>query len=285
MNKRLLNSETKDAWNANASFWDEKMGEGNDFFNILLWPSILRMLEVILPTEIPGRKTKPGKNITFPLAGWEVLDIAAGNGLLARRLAKLGAQVTAIDFSENLISIARSKTPKRLNVRYFVIDATMEKELVHLGKSSFNCAVCNMALFDIAEIDPLFRALTVLLKPGGIFIFTLTHPAFNNSSTAHVAEELDDGEKINTIYSVKVSRYMTTYHAKGLAMRDQPKSHIYFERPLQDYLNTGFSNGFILDGFEEMAFPPEHKQANALSWGGHFSEIPPVLIARMRLEK
>ena len=45
----------------------------------------------------------------------------------------------------------------------------------------------------------------------------------------------------------------------------------------------GFENGFVLDGFEERAFPPEKTASEPLSWGGQFSEIPPVLVARMRL--
>ena len=76
---------------------------------------------------------------------------------------------------------------------------------------------------------------------------------------------------------------MTSYYAKGLALRGQPKPQMYFERPLQYYLNLGFQNGFVLDGFEERAFPPDHPQTSPLSWGGKFSEIPPVLIARLRL--
>ncbi len=85
------------------------------------------------------------------------------------------------------------------------------------------------------------------------------------------------------MYSVKISRYMTPYHARGLALRNQPKAQLYFERPLQYYLNTGFENGFVLDGFAERAFPPGHPSPHPLSWGGQFSEIPPVLVARMRL--
>jgi transposase InsO family protein len=52
---------------------------------------------------------------------------------------------------------------------------------------------------------------------------------------------------------------------------------------LHNYLNLGFRNGFVLDGFEERAFPPDHPQSSPLGWGGRFSEIPPVLVARMRL--
>ena len=75
---------------------------------------------------------------------------------------------------------------------------------------------------------------------------------------------------------------MTPYQAKGLALRNQPKPQMYFERPLRYYLNLGFQNGFVLDGFEERAFPPEAPQTFPLGWGGNFSEIPPVVIGRFR---
>ena len=75
---------------------------------------------------------------------------------------------------------------------------------------------------------------------------------------------------------------MTPYHAKGLALRNQPKPQMYFERPLQYYLNLGFQNGFVLDGFEERAFPPDGPQTSLLGWGGKFSEIPPAVVIRFR---
>jgi hypothetical protein len=140
-----------------------------------------------------------------------------------------------------------------------------------------------MALFDMADIEPLFHALPKLLKPGGGFVFSLTHPAFNNTSSVHVAEEMDVEGQIKLVYSLKVSRYMTPHQEHGAALRNQPRPQLYFERPLQTYLNLGFRNGFVLDGFEEQAFPPGQPQSNPLSWGGNFSEIPPVLVARLHL--
>jgi 2-polyprenyl-3-methyl-5-hydroxy-6-metoxy-1,4-benzoquinol methylase len=39
-----------------------------------------------------------------------------------------------------------------------------------------------------------------------------------------------------------------------------------------------------LCNMEERAFPPGHPSGtHALSWGGNFSEIPPILVARMRI--
>ena len=212
-----------------------------------------------------------------------LLDIACGNGLTSRKLAQLGAQVVAIDFSANLIDLARKRSNPGGRITYLGCDVTDEKALLELGENSFDYALCNMALFDMAEIEPLYHALPKLLKPGGCFVFSLLHPAFNNSSSIHMAEEeLRDG-MLQTVYSVKVSRYMTPYQAHGVALRNQPKLQLYFERPLQYYLNLGFKNGFVLDGFAERAFPSEQPSAYPLSFGGQYSEIPPVIVARLRL--
>ncbi|MBK6647739.1 MAG: class I SAM-dependent methyltransferase [Anaerolineales bacterium] len=268
-----LNQTTKDAWDANAEVWDKRMGdEGNDFFNLLCWSPLASLLD-----------PKPDSHI---------LDIACGNGLTSRRLAEMGCRVTAFDFSANLIEYAKARTTDpstrlRANLQslisYHVIDATDESQLLSLGETKFDSALSNMALFDMADIEPLFRALPKLLKPGGTFVFSITHPCFNNASSMHVVEEMDNNGEMQIAYSVKISRYMTPYSARGLALRNQPVPQIYFERPLQYYLNTAFKNGFILDGFEERAFPPETPQTTPLSWGGKYSEIPAILVARLRL--
>jgi SAM-dependent methyltransferase len=267
MTNQDSNQISKDAWDANAEHWDARMGDdGNDFFNVLCWPVLASLLAV-----------QPDSRI---------LDIACGNGLTTRRLAALGVSVTAFDFSVNLIEKAKARNSPISNslISYHVLDATNESELITTLQPSapFDSALSNMALFDMPEIEPLFRALRKLLKPNGVFVFSLMHPAFNNPSAALLAEEWDDGE-FHTRYAVKTSRYMTSFESKGLALRNQPKPQLYFHRPIRYYLNIAFQNGFILDGFEERAFPPEYPQTTVLGWGGKFSEIPPVLIARVRL--
>jgi len=257
------NEISRAAWEANAQVWDDRMGtEGNDFFRLLCWPALTDLLAVQ-----PGQK---------------ILDVACGNGLTSRKLADLGASVTAFDFSANLIELARTRSGDyAAKITYSVADATDEAALLQFGECAFDSALSNMALFDMPAIEPLFAALRKLLKPGGCFVFSITHPAFNNPSSNHLAEEWDDGE-IKTRYAVKTSRYMTPFQSAGLALRNQPQPQLYFHRPLEYYLKVGFANGFSLDGFAERAFPPEAPQPHPLGWGGKFSEIPPVLIARLR---
>jgi 2-polyprenyl-3-methyl-5-hydroxy-6-metoxy-1,4-benzoquinol methylase len=265
-----LNAETRQAWNENAAFWDERMGEGNDFVEVLTWPATERLLEL-----------QPGER---------VLDIACGNGLTSRRLAAMGAEVVAFDFAEEMLTLARRRTVETARTEgagriiYHVLDATDEAALLALGEGRFDAALCNMALFDMAEIDPLMRALSGLLRPGGRFVFSVIHPCFNSPHMAHVAEMEDREGNIVTTYSVKIFGYMTSTVSRGAAIPGQPRPQLYFHRPLQGLLGAGLEVGFILDGLEERAFPPDHVSGrNPLSWGGNFSEIPPVLVARLRL--
>ena len=259
------NEETRQAWNENAAFWDERMGEGNDFVEVLTWPPTERMLDL-----------QPGER---------VLDIACGNGLTSRRMAAMGAEVVATDFSEEMIAYARRRTTEyEGRLTFDVLDATDETALLALGEGQFDAAICHMALFDMAEIDPLMRSLRRLLRPGGRFVFSVIHPCFNNPHMVQMAEMEDREGEVVTVYSIKIFGYMTPSVARGAAIAGQPKPQLYFHRPLQVLLGAGLKVGFVLDDLEERSFPPDHPQGrNPLAWGGNFSEIPPVLVARLRL--
>jgi SAM-dependent methyltransferase len=201
-------------------------------------------------------------------------------------LAALGAEVTAFDFSAALIDLARARTHPSGAITYQLLDATRPDQLRRLAKrvGPFDSLLCSMALFDISDIQPLFQAPPLLLRPGGAFVFSLGHPAFNHSSAARMVEQLDEGGQVRMLYSIKVSRYIPPYLAHGVALRGQSRPQVYFERPLQDYLILGFENGCVLDGFEERAFPPGHPQRDPLDWGGNFSEFPAVVVLRLRLK-
>jgi SAM-dependent methyltransferase len=255
------NLDVRRAWDVNAEFWDEQMGDGNDFFHLLIWPAVERLLG--LP------------------AGGPILDVACGNGLTSRRLSGLGEAVVGIDFSERMIELARSRGGDGIDYR--VVDATDRASLLPLGEGAFARALCNMALMDMAEIEPLMRAVARLLRPGGAFVLSVLHPCFNNPAAVQMAELEDRGGSFVTTYSVKISRYRTPYTQTGATMHGQPEPHPYFHRSLEDLLAPALRAGLVLDALEERAFPPGYAGGTTpLSWNGHFSEIPPILVARLR---
>ncbi len=260
---QAFNQETREAWNENAAFWDGKMGEGNSFQRNLIGPTSERLLEL-----------KPDE--------W-VLEIACGNGVFTRRMAQLGARVVASDFAEKMVERARARSSEYADrIEYRVLDATNEAQLLALGRQRFDAAVCNMALMDMATIEPLFSAASQLLKPDGRFVFSLTHPCFNTTGCKKVVEEEDREGEIVVTHAMHVSRYRNLRPAKGLAIVGQPKKQYYFDRTLSELFNTCFRAGFLMDALEEPAFSDAVSSNTPLDWG-NFKEIPPVLVARLRL--
>ncbi len=260
-----LNQEAQAIWNANATFWDDAYGEGNQFQRALLAPALERLLAL-----------QPGER---------VLEVACGNGTFARRMAALGATVLATDFSEVFLERARSRTTETEyveRIEYRLLDATKEEKLLALGERGFDAAVCNMGLMDMSEIDPLMRGVARVLKPGGRFVFSVSHPCFHNTATTLVAEQSEPDGVLTHTYSVKVAGYLHLTPAKGIGIIGQPQAHYYFDRPLNVLFGAGFRAGLVLDGFEEPAFDGTEQAANAFSWA-NFTEIPAVLVARFRL--
>ncbi|MDQ7823048.1 MAG: class I SAM-dependent methyltransferase [Candidatus Eremiobacteraeota bacterium] len=257
-----INVEVRKIWNANAAFWDERMGsQGNEFHRLLIEPAQEKLLEL-----------KPGD---------QILDIACGNGQFARRMAKLGAQVLAFDLAESFIAIARERSKEFGDrIHYCVLDAADRGQLEELGDKRFDGAVCTMALMDMAAIEPLAIALKKVLKAGGRFVFSILHPCFNSGRTRRVIEEEDRDGELTSTCSVMTSQYSTPFTLKGIGMADQPEVQYYFHRSLSVLFRQFFIHGFVLNGLEEPVCPEMREKS--FFWKVH-AEIPPALVARMIL--
>jgi ubiquinone/menaquinone biosynthesis C-methylase UbiE len=255
----MSNNEVKDIWNANAAFWDYRMGEGNAYHKILIEPVQLKMLDI--------------------RAGQEVLDIACGNGQFARKMASLGARVTAVDFSENFIAIARAKGGG--DIDYRVMDVSSAADMETLSSRNFDSIVCTMALMDMENIMTLISYLPRMLKKGGVCVFSVMHPCFHSGDNVLVHEYDEEGGEARHRYGVRISNYLVEKSSLGIGMAGQPRPQIYFHRPLSTILSYFFQNGFMLDALEEPSFKDIEKSNNINE--NVFRQIPPVLICRLRI--
>jgi ubiquinone/menaquinone biosynthesis C-methylase UbiE len=249
-------------WDHNASFWDSIIGDtGNRFHRTLVEPATLQLLALT--------------------AGETVLDVACGNGAFARRMSDFGVQVVAADFSAKLLEHARQRTTQP-NITYHLIDATQEDQLLALGERGFDAAVCTMGLMDMPVIEPLFTALSHLLKPNGRFVFAVQHPCFNSNGAAKTAELHDQDGTLITRYAIKVMKYLTPWAERAMGIVGQDQPHYVFHRPIHVLLNAGFQAGFVLDGFAEPGDPATSNEHKWWAWS-NYPELPPVLVARLRL--
>ncbi len=258
-----LRSRSVEAWEALAGWWDDTTGEADAFHRQLVIPATDRLLA--------------------PRPGERVLDAACGNGGYARHLAAQGAEVVAFDASRRFIELAQRRTTQwRDRISYKHLDATDRAALLTLGACRYDAAVCKMALMDMAVIHPLVSALAELLKPGGRFVFSVLHPAFNCTGTSRWMEETttETGELV-IHRGVKVMRYLESEARQGIGIPGQPHPHHYFHRSLTVLLNACFQFGFVMDGIEEPAFGSGEMGSCEFSWE-RFQGIPPVFVARMR---
>jgi ubiquinone/menaquinone biosynthesis C-methylase UbiE len=254
----MLNDQVKEIWDSNAEFWDGKTGEGNAFHKILIEPTQLKLLNI--------------------QAGNKILDVACGNGQFARKMAEMGAEVTAIDFSEEFIKIAKSKS--RGDIEYQVMDVTDESRLKALTGRDFDSIVCAMAFMNMENIEVLIKQSPGMLKRKGIFVFSILHPCFNSGENILVHEQDDLESEIKNRYYVKISNYLIEKSRLGTGILGQPRSQFYFHRPISTILRYFFENGFVLDAFEEPSFV---NTENDSLYDNIYKHNPPALICKLRL--
>jgi 2-polyprenyl-3-methyl-5-hydroxy-6-metoxy-1,4-benzoquinol methylase len=254
--------QTRDVWERISQWWNQAIGEGNDFQKTLIIPATDELLEAT--------------------SGQTILDVACGNGNYSRHLAKMGARVVACDFCQGIVNCAKEKSPAESNqIEYCNIDATDEAQLLSLGEGRFDSAVCSMAMMDMPTIEPLLFSLHKLLKPGGRFVFSVSHPCFNTASTRVTAELKQDTGNPRQVFGVAIEKYLSTEVELSNGILNQPEPHYSFHRPLSALLAACFQAGFVVDGFLEPAYPAGTPAKNPFAWAKR-PEIPPAVVIRIR---
>lgn len=92
-----------------------------------------------------------------------VLELACGTGEVTGVLLSLGHEVTAIDFSEAMLAVARKKHAGKPRLRFFLADAenTMEPD------GAYDAVVCRHLVWTLTDPRAALADWLRVLKPGG----------------------------------------------------------------------------------------------------------------------
>ncbi|SMF47260.1 Ubiquinone/menaquinone biosynthesis C-methylase UbiE [Xaviernesmea oryzae] len=93
----------------------------------------------------------------------KILELACGTGEVTNVLLSLGHEVTALDFSEAMLNVARRKHAGRKRVRFILADAerTMEPD------ESYDAVVCRHLVWTLTAPEQALADWYRVLKPGG----------------------------------------------------------------------------------------------------------------------
>ena len=106
-----------------------------------------------------------------------VLSLACGQGQDARLLANLGARVTGIDISSEMLRYASER--ETANPRGITYVQGNGHDLAAFADESFGGVLCHMALMDIPQLGPTVESVARVLRDGGWFVFSIVHPAYH----------------------------------------------------------------------------------------------------------
>ncbi len=209
--------KARSMWNSVADDWDIQVGDEGDRNRVLNSDPVLW-------------------DFVGDVEGLDVLDAGCGTGYLTRKLHEKGARVVGVDFSEEMIRIARRKSSH--------LDFRVEScsELGSFNDGSMDVVVSNYVLMDTPDLEETMEAFRRVLRLGGTAVVVFSHPCF----PADWVQE--SGHSVSY-------RWECSYFERGRHVAP-PWNHfksefIWFHRPLSDYWKAFRSAGFKVLEFEE----------------------------------
>jgi ubiquinone/menaquinone biosynthesis C-methylase UbiE len=235
------------------------------------WPDVAAWYDGLLhsghgPHEFATATTL---RLAGDVRGLQVLDVACGQGIAARALARAGADgVTGTDATAEMLDIARGyEAEEPLGVTYLHADA---QRLQGLADDTFDLVTCQLALMDIPDLGAALATVARVLRPAGVFVAVIGHPCF---LAPHAATAVGpDGTP---------GRFVQRYLTEGFWRSDNPEgvrrvgNH---HRTLATYLTALAAAGFAVETVEEPAATGTFAAEQPV-----YTEVPMLLAFRARL--
>ena len=192
------------------------------------------------------------------IRGLRVLDLGCGEGHNTRLFADRGAKVVGIDISEAMIAAAREEEARE--ARGIAYHLGSGSDLSRFADGSFDAVLGTMALMDLPDYAGCIREVARVLKAGGLFQFSITHPCSQTRLWRWVTD--DQGRRLGVVvgnyFSLKpstpdedVGEWFFGGVPPEVKATARPFRIPYFFRTLSEYFNTLVAAGFIVERLEE----------------------------------
>jgi ubiquinone/menaquinone biosynthesis C-methylase UbiE len=236
------------SWERVAGWYDGWVGSGGSrYHQRLAIPAVLRLLG--------------------PQPGEAILDVGAGQGVLAPAVAMAGARYTGVDASPRLIVAARHHLAHL--GRFLVADARHLESARDLQPRSHDAAVFLFSIQDMAPLDEVLWSVERLLRPASRIVILMTHPAFR--VPRHSGWGFDPDRKL--VYR-RVDSYLTGMAVPMKSLRGEPPTRS-FHRPISVYVNGLARLGFAVEAMEEIPdLTPDERPGRSVQRSPGNPDIP-----------
>jgi SAM-dependent methyltransferase len=190
----------------------------------------------------------------YGITGKKLLDLACGTGELSIRLAEEGYEVTGVDLSTEMLTVAREKA-ERKGHSLFLVEQNMS-ELEGLGEYDMIGIFCDSLNYLPAEQDVIrtFGKVQLHLKQGGLFLFDVhslykMHTLFIDQTYAYNGDEISyiwqcyEGE-----HSHSVEHELTFFKLDHATHQYDRYDELHMQRtfPVEQYEKWLLDSGFEL---------------------------------------
>ncbi|KAK0625020.1 methyltransferase type 11 [Bombardia bombarda] len=230
----------------------------------------------------------PRLQIFIPqLKDTNVLDLGCGYGWYSRWLHDHGATtIHAVDISENMLARARTMTDPvtypGITYRRGDLDEVDLSLLLDLKENSVDLVFSSLALHYLANLKELVGQVQRLLKPGGVFVFSVEHPILTAPSAQGMVEipvgrkkkagsgGLEDPGNSGEKLALRRVWPLDNYQAEGVRVTDWLADGVRKQhRTITTYINILLEAGIELTGFNEW-YPTKEEVEEHPEWVDKF---------------
>ncbi|MBQ6997224.1 MAG: class I SAM-dependent methyltransferase [Oscillospiraceae bacterium] len=192
-------------------------------------------------------------------------DLACGTGSVSLLLAQRGYQVTGVDMSEDMLTVAAGKVQGLENRPLFI---SQKLQALRLARG-VDLAVCGLDsmnyITDPADCEAAIRRVYKALNPGGIFIFDINTPQRFRSMDGQVF--LDEDDDVYCVWrgefdeKTNICSYgMDLFQRSGKVWQrsfEEHREYAYTQEQLLGYLKAAGFSHIRVYGDRRMEAPTE----------------------------
>lgn len=223
--RRRRGKGPRTSWDPVADWYDGWVGKhGSRYHQQVAIPSLLALLG--------------------PQPDEQILDIGAGQGVLAPHILEAGAHYTGVDVSRRLLRRARHYHKQG---RFLFGDARSLEEVEGLAAGAYDAAVFLLSIQDMNPLEPVLASAAWTLKPDGRLVILMTHPCFRIPRQSGWGWD----EKRKLRYR-RVDTYLTPLPVPMKAHGGNQGVTRSYHRPLHTYVNGLAASGLLVNRLEEI---------------------------------